>query len=111
MLRFADLVDRPHTRTDERQELYRALGRATHGRGFGIDVMNRVGRVTARVAAQWIRRLGTDLGLVVFVDVVASPEATLEEAHDMARRLERDIRQNRPEGSPRIVDVVVHTEP
>jgi cation diffusion facilitator family transporter len=58
-----------------------------------------------------LRLLATDLGLVVFVDVVASPEATLEAAHDLARRLERDIRRDRPQGSARIVDVVVHTEP
>jgi cation diffusion facilitator family transporter len=55
--------------------------------------------------------LATEVGLVVFVDVVASPGATLEEAHDMARRLEQEIRRSRPEGSARIVDVVVHTEP
>ncbi len=58
-----------------------------------------------------LKLLATELGLVVFVDVVASPEATLEAAHDMARRLEQEIRRNRPEGSARIVDVVVHTEP
>jgi cation diffusion facilitator family transporter len=58
-----------------------------------------------------LRLLTTDLGLVVFVDVVASPEATLMEAHEMARRLEGEIRRGRPEGSARIVDVVVHTEP
>jgi cation diffusion facilitator family transporter len=58
-----------------------------------------------------LRLLATDLGLVVFVDVVASPDATLEAAHEMARRLERDIRRDRPQGSARIVDVVVHTEP
>jgi divalent metal cation (Fe/Co/Zn/Cd) transporter len=58
-----------------------------------------------------LKLLATEPGLVVFVDVVASPEATLEAAHDMARRLEQEIRRNRPEGSARIVDVVVHTEP
>jgi cation diffusion facilitator family transporter len=58
-----------------------------------------------------LKLLATELGLVVFVDVEASPEATLEAAHDMARRLEQEIRRNRPEGSARIVDVVVHTEP
>ena len=58
-----------------------------------------------------LKLLASDLGLVVFVDVVASPEATLEAAHDMARRLEQEIRRNRPEGSARIVDVVVHEEP
>ncbi len=58
-----------------------------------------------------LRLLATDLGLVVFVDVVASPEATLEAAHDLARRLEQEIRRSSPEGSARIADVVVHTEP
>ncbi|MGH2938559.1 MAG: cation diffusion facilitator family transporter [Solirubrobacterales bacterium] len=58
-----------------------------------------------------LKLLATDLGLVVFIDVVARPEATLEAAHDMARRLEQEIRRNRPEGAARIVDVVVHEEP
>jgi cation diffusion facilitator family transporter len=58
-----------------------------------------------------LKLLASEVGLVVFVDVVASPEATLEAAHDMARRLEQEIRRSRPEGSARIVDVVVHTEP
>lgn len=58
-----------------------------------------------------LRLLAAEFGLVVFVDVVASPDATLEAAHDMARRLEQEIRRSRPEGSARIVDVVVHTEP
>jgi cation diffusion facilitator family transporter len=58
-----------------------------------------------------LQLLATEVGLVVFVDVVASPETTLEAAHDMARRLEQEIRRSRPEGSARIVDVVVHTEP
>jgi cation diffusion facilitator family transporter len=69
-------------------------------------VEERTGRPPRR-----LHLLATDPGLVVFVDVVASPEATLEAAHDMARRLEQEIRRNRPEGSGRIVDVVVHTEP
>jgi cation diffusion facilitator family transporter len=79
------------------------------------------GATAARIAAlveertgappRRLKLLATELGLVVFVDVVASPEATLEAAHDMARRLEQEIRRNRPEGSARIVDVVVHTEP
>lgn len=58
-----------------------------------------------------LKLLATDRGLVVFIDVVVSPEATLEAAHDLARRLEQEIRRNRPEDSSRIVDVVVHTEP
>jgi divalent metal cation (Fe/Co/Zn/Cd) transporter len=58
-----------------------------------------------------LRLLAAEFGLVVFVDVVVSPDVTLEAAHDMARRLEQEIRRRRPEGSARIVDVVVHTEP
>jgi divalent metal cation (Fe/Co/Zn/Cd) transporter len=58
-----------------------------------------------------LRQLSTRLGMVIFVDVVASPEATLEAAHELARTLEGEIRRGRPEGSARIVDVVVHTEP
>jgi cation diffusion facilitator family transporter len=73
---------------------------------IGALVEERTGKPPRR-----LRLLATDLGLVVFVDVIASPEATLEAAHDMARRLERDIRRDRPQGSARIVDVVVHTEP
>lgn len=60
---FADLIDRPDIRTRDQQELYRAIGRTTYDRGLGIDVMNRVGRVIARVASQWIQRIGTDLQL------------------------------------------------
>lgn len=60
---FSDLIDQPDTRTRDQQELYRAIGRATHDRGFGIDVMNRVGRVIARATGQWIQRIGTDLKL------------------------------------------------
>ncbi len=73
---------------------------------IGVLVRERTGMPPRR-----LRLLITDLGLVVFLDVVASPEATLEAAHDMARRLEQEIRRGRPEGSARIVDVVVHTEP
>jgi cation diffusion facilitator family transporter len=69
-------------------------------------VEERTGRPPRR-----LHLLATEVGLVVFVDVVVSPEATLEAAHDLARMLEQEIRRNRPAGSARIVDVVVHTEP
>jgi cation diffusion facilitator family transporter len=74
--------------------------------GINALVEERTGQPPRR-----LRLMATDLGLVVFVDVVASPEATLEAAHDLARRLERDIRRGWPEGAARIFDVVVHTEP
>lgn len=46
-------------------------------------------------------------GRVVFVSVAVSPDISLAEAHDLAGRLEEEIRR----GQPRMADVVVHTEP
>jgi cation diffusion facilitator family transporter len=54
-----------------------------------------------------LRLLHTDDGLVVFVSLVAGPEIGLRDAHELASRLEDDIR----EAQPHIADVVVHTEP
>jgi cation diffusion facilitator family transporter len=54
-----------------------------------------------------LRLLHTDGGLVVFVSVVAGPESRLPEAHELASRLEDDIR----DAQPHMTDVVVHTEP
>jgi divalent metal cation (Fe/Co/Zn/Cd) transporter len=44
---------------------------------------------------------------VVFVSAAISPDVTLAQAHDLASRLEDDIR----EGQPHVQEVVVHTEP
>ena len=46
-------------------------------------------------------------GLVVFVSLAVDLDSRLPEAHDLASRLEGDVR----DGRPHIVDVVVHTEP
>jgi divalent metal cation (Fe/Co/Zn/Cd) transporter len=54
-----------------------------------------------------LRLLHADAGLVVFVTVVVAAEMTLADAHELASRLEDDIR----EGQPHMQDVVVHTEP
>jgi divalent metal cation (Fe/Co/Zn/Cd) transporter len=54
-----------------------------------------------------LRFLHTDSGLVVFVTVTARPGSRLPAAHELASRLEDDIR----EGQPQLTDVVVHTEP
>jgi divalent metal cation (Fe/Co/Zn/Cd) transporter len=43
----------------------------------------------------------------VFVAVAVSPDMTLSDAHELASRLEDDIR----DGQSRMQDVVVHTEP
>jgi divalent metal cation (Fe/Co/Zn/Cd) transporter len=46
-------------------------------------------------------------GLVVFVSVAVPPGTSLPDAHELASRLEDDIR----EAQPHMQDVVVHTEP
>jgi cation diffusion facilitator family transporter len=54
-----------------------------------------------------LRLLHAAGGLVVFVSVAVPADMTLSAAHDLASRLEDDIR----EGQPHMQDVVVHTEP
>jgi divalent metal cation (Fe/Co/Zn/Cd) transporter len=54
-----------------------------------------------------LRLLQAAGGLVVFVAVVVSRDMTLPDAHELASRLEDDIR----DGQSRMHDVVVHTEP
>ncbi|MEA2213226.1 MAG: hypothetical protein QOF83_3174 [Solirubrobacteraceae bacterium] len=54
-----------------------------------------------------LRLLHADAGLVVFVSVGVSLQMTLSAAHELASRLEDDIRA----GQPHMQDVVVHTEP
>jgi cation diffusion facilitator family transporter len=58
-------------------------------------------------APRELRLLHTDGGLVVFVSVVAGSDTRLPEAHELASRLEDDIRA----AQPHMTDVVVHTEP
>jgi cation diffusion facilitator family transporter len=53
-----------------------------------------------------LRFLHTDTGLVVFVSVATGADSPLLAAHELASRLEDDIR----EAQPQMADVVVHTE-
>ena len=54
-----------------------------------------------------LRLLRAAGGLVVFVSVAVRADLTLPAAHELASRLEDDIRR----GQPHMQDVVVHTEP
>jgi cation diffusion facilitator family transporter len=54
-----------------------------------------------------VELLRTDAGLVIFLSVGLAAGTTLTDAHELAGRLEDDIRQDRDW----IADVVVHTEP
>jgi cation diffusion facilitator family transporter len=58
-------------------------------------------------APEELRLLHTDVGLVVFVSVRVGPTVTLADAHELAGRIEDDVRRD----SDFIADVVVHTEP
>src|SRR4051794_16738332 len=64
-------------------------------------VHDRTGR-----APRELRLLHTAGGLVVFVSVAVASDMTLPDAHELASRLEDDIRA----GQKHIQDVVVHTE-
>jgi divalent metal cation (Fe/Co/Zn/Cd) transporter len=54
-----------------------------------------------------LRLLHAAGGLVVFVSVAVPADMALPDAHELASRLEDDIR----DGQPHMHDVVVHTEP
>jgi cation diffusion facilitator family transporter len=54
-----------------------------------------------------LRLLHAAGGLVVFVSAAVPPQMSLADAHELASRLEDDIR----DGQPHMQDVVVHTEP
>jgi cation diffusion facilitator family transporter len=69
-------------------------------------VRRLVHEVTGREPNE-VRLLSTPVGVVIFLSVQAGAEATLETAHQLASRLEDEIRQ----GQSHIADVVVHTEP
>lgn len=81
--------DRDHLDDAERQRISRL-------------VANRTG-----AAPRELRLLHASGGLVVFVSVAVRSDMTLAEAHDLASRLEDDIRERQPH----VQDVVVHTEP
>jgi cation diffusion facilitator family transporter len=75
-----------------------------------IGEAERIRELVIRRAGQPPRELSlmrTDPGRVVFVTVGVDPGSTLSEAHELASRLEDDIRHEQP----RMADVVVHTEP
>jgi divalent metal cation (Fe/Co/Zn/Cd) transporter len=65
-------------------------------------VLNRTGQPPRE-----LRLLHAAGGLVVFVSVAVPADVTLPDAHELASRLEDDIRN----GQPHMQDVVVHTGP
>jgi divalent metal cation (Fe/Co/Zn/Cd) transporter len=76
------------------------------GRGEKARIIELVRARTGHPPRE-LRLLQAEGGLVVFVSVCVPGDATLAAAHELASRLEDDIR----EGRPHMQDVVVHTEP
>ena len=75
-----------------------------------IGEAQRIRELVIRRTGQPPRELSlmrTDSGRVVFVTIGVDPRSALSEAHELASRLEDDIRHQQP----RMADVVVHTEP
>jgi len=92
------------------EPLERPLAAREETRAPDEDERERITRLVIERTGQRPRELGllhTDDGLVVFVSVAVAPETSLPEAHELASRIEDDIR----DGRPQLSDVVVHTEP
>jgi cation diffusion facilitator family transporter len=92
------------------EPLERPLTAHEETRATDEDERERITRLVAERTGQRprkLRLLHTDDGLVVFVSVAVAPETRLPDAHELASRLEDDIR----DGRPQLADVIVHTEP
>lgn len=106
-LRAEPEVDDVHTHLEPLEEPLTARDEAdaaerSERERIGALVVERTGH-----RPRELRMLHTDAGIVVFVSVVAPEETSLLEAHELASRLEDDIRADHPH----MTDVVVHTEP
>jgi cation diffusion facilitator family transporter len=72
-----------------------------------LELVARVVREQTGRAAEDVRFLHTDEGLVAYLTLRLDRGTPLAEAHGEASRIEEAIRRERPE----IADVIVHTEP
>jgi divalent metal cation (Fe/Co/Zn/Cd) transporter len=93
-----------HLEPLERPQSARASGREDEKDAALIRQL--VGRLTGRDPIE-IEVIRAARGRIVFLTVAVAPELALAAAHDLAGRLEEEIRRSQPH----IVDVVVHTEP
>jgi divalent metal cation (Fe/Co/Zn/Cd) transporter len=72
-----------------------------------LETINAIVQRYARSPARDLRLLPTKDGEVLFITLSVGPTASLNQAHQLASRLEEELRQQ----LPTIADVVVHTEP
>jgi divalent metal cation (Fe/Co/Zn/Cd) transporter len=102
-------VDEVHTHLEPLEQPVSA--RPAEGRAAPDDYQrDRISGLVRRrtgTAPSELQLLHAAGGLVVFVSVAVPADMTLSVAHELASRLEDDIR----DGQPHMQDVVVHTEP
>ena len=106
-LRSQPEVDEVHTHLEPLERPLTASDEAGASDGRERERITRLVLERTGQAPRELRLLHTDTGLVVFVSVVVGSDSRLPEAHELASRLEDDIR----EGRPHMTEVVVHTEP
>jgi cation diffusion facilitator family transporter len=105
VLRAEPGVEDVHTHL-EPLELPLTARDATPGDDSDRDRITALVRERTGQPPRELRFLHTDTGLVVFVSVATGADSPLLAAHELASRLEDDIR----EAQPQMADVVVHTE-
>jgi cation diffusion facilitator family transporter len=105
VLRAEPGVEDVHTHL-EPLELPLTARDATPGDDSDRDRITALVRERTGQPPRELRFLHTDTGLVVFVSVATGADSSLLAAHELASRLEDDIR----EAQPQMADVVVHTE-
>ena len=106
-LRAQPEVDDVHTHLEPLEAPLRARGEIGNSEQAERQRISKLVRERTGHAPRELRLLQTRNGLVVFVSVIAPPDTTVPEAHELASRLEDDIRAEQPH----MADVVVHTEP
>jgi cation diffusion facilitator family transporter len=72
-----------------------------------LETIKAVVERHAHAPARDLRLMPTEAGSVLFITVSVGASASLDQAHQLASKLEEELRQ----ALPSIADVVVHTEP
>jgi cation diffusion facilitator family transporter len=107
-----EILSRPEVRDVQThlEPLERRVAALPAARGSDADMEAKVASVVRAVTGaepQRVRLLATDGGRVVFLTLVVGEGQSLTAAHNLAGRLEDELRQQ----IDGIADVVVHTEP
>jgi cation diffusion facilitator family transporter len=99
-------VESVQTHLEPLEQPQSAVGRGREGVEDAHRMRQTVAVLTGREPLE-LKLMRTGRGPVAFLTVAVGSDVELSEAHDLAGRLEEEIRRSQPH----IVDVVVHTEP